>query len=643
MNTASFITKGLRFRPYRTLFLLLGFAVGVMVMTVLLSVGTAVLDQAMDEDLTGGGDIVILPAGIDVNVLKTGGVTAMNFDIPNARYLTREVLTPRRMPAVRNVSPELTRTYATLTHNGREQLVRIDGVLPRHFTSLWSAFPAALGSASAESPAGNASKDYEDPDFIPMLAKIDAFHTPQIDSVQTWAEWHYFNYHDDAGRSLYVSINALAFEGDIAASGYSRGMVLVQYVDVGLPPLVRRFTPMVELPTLGVARYTVAINLSGFFAVALLAGSLAEGLRSAGARLEYASHEIRDLRKFNEYVINSLLSGLVTTDADGRILTFNRAASVILGTSSAHAIRHDVVEVLQLPADARPRLASLHEGRTLKIDTQHRTGDGRSIDLGLTVSTLAFPDGRVGFLFTFQDVTDVRRLERDARLQQRLAAVGEMAAGIAHEIRNPLASMSGSIQVLRGELSLSDEQAQLMDIVLKESERLNDTIKSFLAYARPQRFALARLDIRKIVQDAALLLRNSAEVREHHSVAVDVPPDPVWCEADENQIRQILWNLATNGLRAMPDGGRLRLTGAIEPASEGVALTVEDEGIGIPAAELEGLFQPFNGRFAKGSGLGLAIVHRIVADYHGEIRVNSQEGVGTSVSVRLPARAAVTT
>lgn len=225
MNTASFITKGLRFRPYRTLFLLLGFAVGVMVMTVLLSVGTAVLDQAMDEDLTGGGDVVLLPAGIDVNVLKTGGVTAMNFDIPNARYLVREVVTPRRMPDVRNVSPELTRTYATLTHNGREQLVRIDGVLPSRFTSLWSAFPAALGTANA------AEKDYEDPDFIQMLAKIDAFHTPEVDSVQTWAEWHYFNYHDDAGRSLYVSINALTFEGDVAASGYSRGMVLVQYVD----------------------------------------------------------------------------------------------------------------------------------------------------------------------------------------------------------------------------------------------------------------------------------------------------------------------------------------------------------------------------------------------------------------------------
>lgn len=224
MNAASFVTKGLRFRPYRTVFLLLGFAVGVMVMTVLLSVGSAVLDQAMDEDLTGGGDIVLLPTGIDVNVLKTGGVTAMNFDIPNARLLTREFLTPRRIPSLRNVSPELTRTYATLTHEGRDQLIRIDGVVPSRFAPLWSAFPASLGDGPGE-------KDYLEPDFIQMLAKIDAFHTPVVDSTQTWAEWHYFNYHDDAGRSLYVSINALAFEEDIAASGYSRGIVLFQYVD----------------------------------------------------------------------------------------------------------------------------------------------------------------------------------------------------------------------------------------------------------------------------------------------------------------------------------------------------------------------------------------------------------------------------
>jgi two-component system sensor histidine kinase PilS (NtrC family) len=420
-------------------------------------------------------------------------------------------------------------------------------------------------------------------------------------------------------------------------------LVLVQYVDVGLPPLVRRFTPIVELPTIGVAQYTVAINLSGFFAVALLAGSLAESLRSAGARLEYASHEIRDLRRFNEYVINSLLSGLMTTDADGRILTFNRAASVILGISSAHALRHDVLEVLQLPADTRTRLGSISETRTLKIDTQHRTGDGRTIDLGLTISALTFPDGRAGFLFTFQDVTDVRRLERDARLQQRLAAVGEMAAGIAHEIRNPLASMSGSMQVLRQELSLSDEQAELMDIVLKESERLNDTIKSFLAYARPQRFAVSRLDIRKVVQDAALLLRNSAEVRAHHTIAVDVPAEAVWCEADESQVRQVVWNLATNGLRAMAQGGRLRLAVATDKDGSGATLlTVQDEGRGIPPEELDLIFQPFHSTFEKGSGLGLAIVHRIVTDYNGTINVSSRVGVGTIVTVRLPIRGAIT-
>ena len=416
-------------------------------------------------------------------------------------------------------------------------------------------------------------------------------------------------------------------------------LVVVQYVDVGLPALAKRFTPVVELPTLGLARYTVVINLSGFFAVGLLAGSLAEGLRSAGARLEYASHEIRDLRKFNENVINSLLSGLVTTDGDARILTFNRAASVILGIPSGQAIKRDAIDILQLPSDARERLTTLGDTRTLKIDSQHRTGDGRSIDLGLTVSPLTFADGQAGFLFTFQDVTDVRRLERNARLQQRLAAVGEMAAGIAHEIRNPLASMSGSIQVLRQELTLNEEQAQLMDIVLRESERLNDTIKSFLAYARPQRFALATLDIRKIVQDAALLLRNSAEVREHHSVAVDVPAEPVWCEADENQIRQVLWNLATNGLRAMAQGGRLLLTAATATDGSGATLlTVEDQGRGIPPEDLDLIFQPFHSTFEKGSGLGLAIVHRIVTDYNGAIDVSSRVGEGTVVTVRLPIR-----
>jgi len=418
-------------------------------------------------------------------------------------------------------------------------------------------------------------------------------------------------------------------------------LVVAQYLEpTAFFPASWQALGLQELPSRRFAQYTVAINLFGFFAVALLSGSLAENLRSAGARLERASTQIADLRAFNQYVIDSMLSGLVTADMEGRILTFNRAATTITSLSAGQTIGRDVGEVLQLPVQFRARLQMLGETRSHRADHQYRSPDGRLLEIGLTVTTLSLPDGRSGYLFTFQDVTDVRRLERGARMQQRLAAVGEMAAGIAHEIRNPLASMSGSIQVLRQELSLSDEQAQLMDIVLKESERLNDTIKSFLAYARPQRVALARLDIRRVVQDTATLLRNSAELHDDHVVDVDLPAEPVWIDADENQIRQIVWNLATNGLRAMTSGGRLLMSAKTErdAGQDELSVTISDQGCGIPPADLDGLFQPFRSSFDKGTGLGLAIVHRIVTDYNGSIQVSSTVGSGTTVRVRLPVR-----
>jgi two-component system sensor histidine kinase PilS (NtrC family) len=373
--------------------------------------------------------------------------------------------------------------------------------------------------------------------------------------------------------------------------------------------------------------------------VAILAGSLAEGLRSAGERLEDASHEIEDLRAFNEYVIDNLLSGLVTADADERILTFNRAAATITGIPPERALGADAFGVLQLPAHFRAQFETLTERRSMRIDLDYQTADGRTIDVGLSTSRLAFPNGRSGYLFTFQDVTELKRLERDGRLQQRLAAVGEMAAGIAHEIRNPLASMSGSIQVLRQELPLTEDQAQLMDIVLRESERLNSTIRSFLAYARPQRSAVSTIDVRTVIQDAAALLRNSADVRDGHVIDVDVPNEPVWYDADENQIRQVVWNLATNGLRAMTAQGRLLLSARNDPPGDvngDVVITVDDQGCGIRSDELDGIFEPFRSTFEKGTGLGLPVVHRIVTDYSGVIQVSSTVGVGTSVCVRLP-------
>jgi two-component system sensor histidine kinase PilS (NtrC family) len=424
------------------------------------------------------------------------------------------------------------------------------------------------------------------------------------------------------------------------------GLVLAQYLAAsGLLQNSLLAAEVVVLPPRSVAQYTVVLNLFGFFAVALLSGSLAERLRSADVRLEQASTEIADLQAFNQHVIDSLPSGLATTDTAKRILTFNHAAETITGLSFRSVAGRPLTEMLQLPARL---VVEMEEGLSgsgaRRLEWRYSTGDGRGeIDVGLSATHIETPGGRAGFLVTFQDVTDVKKLERDARIQQRLAAVGEMAAGIAHEIRNPLASMSGSIQILRQELPLSSEQEQLMDIVLRESERLNTTIRSFLAYARPQRFAIERIDVRRALNDTALLLRNSAELGEAHAIEVDVPASELWYEADEGQIRQIIWNLATNGLRAMPDGGRLRLTSSMESSSNGIVITVQDEGIGIAPEDLDGLFQPFHGSFTRGSGLGLAIVHRIVTDYHGEIQVSSRPGAGTTVSVRLPARAGVTT
>ena len=397
------------------------------------------------------------------------------------------------------------------------------------------------------------------------------------------------------------------------------------------------------LPPVRVASSIVAANAIAFVAVALLAGSLAHRLQSADARLAVASTALADLQAINQHVIESLTSGLITTDRAGRVVSLNRAAEQILAQPSHRVIGHRAVDVLQVPpAFAELLDAELGGAQSQRADYAYRASEGTRREIGLSAAHLVTPDGRAGYLLTFQDVTEIRRLEHEARRRQRLAAVGEMAAGIAHEIRNPLASMRGSIQVLRAELSLSDEQASLMDIVLRESDRLNETIRSFLAYARPQAAVLRAVDLVRVLSDAATLLRNSPELKTGHKVVVDGPAEGLFVEADENQIRQVVWNLATNGLRAMPSGGTLRLV-ARPPSglNAHVGLSVVDEGVGIPPEQLDTLFQPFHGSFGQGSGLGLAIVHRIVQDHRGEVAIESDVGRGTEVTVRLPASRAV--
>ncbi len=427
--------------------------------------------------------------------------------------------------------------------------------------------------------------------------------------------------------------------GVLSCSLYA-GLVMAQFS--GAPGFA--LPPGQVLPPAKLALFTVGLNLFGFAAIAGLTAFLAQGLRQADIELQRASDRIEDLQAFSRHIIDSLTSGLATTDIEGRILTFNRAATAITGIEAGAAIGGKAVEVLSLP-DSFDEVFSGVEGRTVmpRLDFTFRLPDGRRIELGLSTAPLVTPRGAAGFVLTFRDVTQARKEEREARFQQRLAAVGEMAAGIAHEIRNPLASMAGSIQILRQDLPLNDEQSQLMDIVLRESDRLNDTIRSFLAYARPQRQANAPVDVGRIITDAGRLLENSPELSAKHRIVVQAPSSPVWLNADESQIRQIVWNLATNGLRAMPNGGSLTLSARRPEAAPGdadeVLIDVLDEGTGIAAEDLDGIFQPFRAGFVRGTGLGLSIVQRIVAEYGGEIEVTSERGSGTRVLVRFPANA----
>jgi two-component system sensor histidine kinase PilS (NtrC family) len=417
------------------------------------------------------------------------------------------------------------------------------------------------------------------------------------------------------------------------------GIVLAQYFGAPASPVV---VVAGELPPLRVAIYSLGLNVFGFVAIAGLTGYLAEGLRRVDAQLQRASSDLADMQAFSRHIVDSLASGLTTVDLGGAIITFNRTAEVITGIRATDAFNRPAADVLQLPPSLHALFGPVEERpRQTRLEYPYTRGDGRQIEIGMSTAPLMTPRGQTGFILTFQDVTEARKTEREARVQQRLAAVGEMAAGIAHEIRNPLASMSGSLQILRQELPLTDEQGQLMDIVLRESERLNDTIRSFLVYARPQRQAMTHLDVRQVVTDTATLLQNSTERSDAHRIVVDVPREPVRFQADEGQIRQIVWNLATNGLRAMPDGGRLTLS-VISPgdANPEVVIGVTDEGVGIAPEDLDGVFQPFRGGFSRGTGLGLSIVQRIVSDYGGEVRVTSTKGAGTAVFVRFPAAVA---
>jgi two-component system sensor histidine kinase PilS (NtrC family) len=423
---------------------------------------------------------------------------------------------------------------------------------------------------------------------------------------------------------------ALSFAG-IATVLYGTLLVAVRdglvtpqgLADVALLPAR---TAVYSIFVLGVACVTVA----------LLGTALAEGLQHAGARLQEAAVEVADLRELNQVIVESIQSGLLTTDAEGRVLHVNAFGEGILGRSVASLRGRPVREVFATPLLGTAELKVRSGTRALaRLEVSYDHPEARRLELGLAVTRLAGRTGvQGGYLMVFQDLTEVRRLESEVRTKEKLAAVGEMAAQLAHEIRNPLGSIRGSAQVLMGEPALGDEQSRLLAIISKESKRLSDTLNRFLYQARTPARPRDPVDLRPLVDSAVTLLRNGSEVRPDHVVSFEADEGPHVCLADPDQILQVFWNLARNGLEAMPGGGRLGVS--LRRLDQDVVLSVRDEGRGIARDEQHRAFEPFRAQSPMGTGLGLAIVFRIVREHGGDISVRSAQNEGTEVSVRLP-------
>jgi two-component system sensor histidine kinase PilS (NtrC family) len=385
--------------------------------------------------------------------------------------------------------------------------------------------------------------------------------------------------------------------------------------------------------------YQVFINILSFYIVALLSGYLTERLRKTRDELREKSKVFDDLRVLQEHILKSVGSGILTMDLSGNITSWNPAAEQISGYSYDE-IKNTWQDVFGNSfRELFGHTESLKE-RPFRFDGQLIKKDGNIAILGMTASLLKDDTNVVrGIILTFQDITKIVEMEDQIRRQERLATVGSLAAGIAHEIRNPLAALSGSIQVLQGELNLKDDNKRLMDIVLHETDRLNAIITEFLEYARPTSSQADNIEFLSLLDETITLLRNSKNFHERIIVQREIDPHIV-LKGDPQRLRQVFWNLLINACQAMPDGGILTIMAVpfsqAEEDASWCQITISDTGHGITDKDRGKIFDPFFTTKAGGTGLGLAIAYRIVDDHQGGITVESEPGKGTQFKIRLP-------
>jgi two-component system sensor histidine kinase PilS (NtrC family) len=386
--------------------------------------------------------------------------------------------------------------------------------------------------------------------------------------------------------------------------------------------------------------YRILVNVAAFYLVGLLSGFLSEQVLKGAAELKAKQKDIADLEILKENIIQSISSGLVALDEHGKVIAFNRGAERIFSVDSRDAIQGDINDIIPF---IKPYLKVTNPNKFIQLS--HKSIDGQQIDLLLNISPLKDQDGsKKGEILVFQDTTHIREMEREVKRMEDLAMLGELSAGIAHEIRNPLASISGSIQVLNDSLSKKATRInkRLMEIILREVNRLNHLVNDFLQFARPQRIEIEEFDLNQLIMDTLYIFQNSQNWSQNLAVETKFF-SPLKINSDPQQLKQVFWNIFLNACEAMPKGGfvcvstdKIKESNGSGEYIDSVRIKVEDNGPGIDTKVIVDMFKPFSTTKKGGSGLGLAIVKRIVEGLGGNVSGQNLAGGGMAVAITLP-------
>ncbi|OIP88948.1 MAG: hypothetical protein AUK24_07085 [Syntrophaceae bacterium CG2_30_49_12] len=385
------------------------------------------------------------------------------------------------------------------------------------------------------------------------------------------------------------------------------------------------------------------IHILSFYIIALLASFVVEQERKTRTVLTDRENAFDQLDLLYRSIIESVDTGILTIDLAGKVKSFNRAAEEITGFLFAEVENKNINQVFPYYSDLKEETKNMEDrqGNSLekRVEMPVAGKGNRTLILGCSISHLKDNRGnRIGDILIFQDLTAIKKMEEDLEKSRRLAFIGEMAASLAHEIRNPLASISGSVQVLKNELNLNGADDKLMQIILRGKDQLENFMRDFLLLARPPSGICEIIDIREIFEDVLESIRYASDWHEGIEVMRKLS-DQSLIMANKTQIRQLIWNLVINAVQSMPDGGRLMVEAQkvlLPDFREYLEIRITDSGCGIEEKDMEKIFEPFYTTKERGTGLGLAIVNRIIENYSGKIKIEDNPEGGTACIVCLP-------